>query len=137
MATTKQIPSSFRENVMIDHALSSIQRRTPSGVAMNSRALKLVRQYHRLTQAELAKKLNLSKSFISELEAGNRKPSIDVLEKYAENFKLPLSSLMLFSEQVNSDNWQERSRVFVASKVVKMLEWLEETANDDSPESRA
>ena len=101
---------------------------------MNSRALKLVRQYHRLTQAEVAKKLDLSKSFISELEAGNRKPSIDVLEKYAESFKLPLSSLLLFSEQVNEDNWQTRSSSLVASKVMKMLEWLEETTNEDTSE---
>ena len=87
-----------------------------------------------MTQAELAEKLSLSKSFISELEAGNRKPSLDVLEKYAESFKLPLSGLMLFSEQIDADNWNERARVTVASKVLKMLEWLEETATEDAPE---
>jgi len=110
------------------------QRRSRSGRSMNSRALKLLRQYHRMTQAELAEKLSLSKSFISELEAGNRKPSLDVLEKYAESFKLPLSGLMLFSEQIDADNWNERARVTVASKVLKMLEWLEETATEDAPE---
>lgn len=94
---------------------------------MNNRALKLVRQYHRMSQAGLAEKLELSKSFISELEAGNRKPSIDVLEKYADHFKLPLSSLMLFSEQIEAKDWHHRSRNFVASKVMNMLEWLEET----------
>jgi transcriptional regulator with XRE-family HTH domain len=118
-------------------ALKSEPRREPAGLGMNSRALKLVRQYHRLTQAGLAEKLELSKSFISELEAGNRKPSIDVLEKYADFFRLPLSSLMLFSEQLDSNDWHERSRVFVASKVMKMLEWLEETANDDVSEKQA
>lgn len=99
---------------------------------MNHRALKLIRQYHRLTQADLAKQLELSKSFVSELENGNRKPSLEVLEKYANYFRLPLSSLMLFSEELGSDNWQERSRVFMASKVVKMLEWLEETTHDEA-----
>jgi transcriptional regulator with XRE-family HTH domain len=112
-------------------ALKSELGRASTGLGMNSRALKLVRQYHRLTQAELAEKLELSKSFISELEAGNRKPSLDVLEKYAGFFRMPLSSLVLFSEQLDSSDWHERSRTFVASKVVKMLEWLEETTRDD------
>jgi transcriptional regulator with XRE-family HTH domain len=84
-----------------------------------------------MSQSELSKKLKVSKSYISELEAGNRKPSIDVLEKYAEVFHLPLSSLMLFSEQATSDRWHGRSRDFVASKVLKMLAWLEETTNEN------
>lgn len=104
---------------------------------MNNRALKLVRQYHRLSQAGLAEKLDLSRSFISELEAGNRKPSIDVLEKYAKFFNLPLSSLLLFSEQLGSKDWQEKSRSFVASKVMNMLEWLEETSADDALKEHA
>ncbi|KZD21864.1 transcriptional regulator [Tardiphaga robiniae] len=104
---------------------------------MNNRALKLVRQYHRMSQVGLAEKLELSKSFISELEAGNRRPSIDVLEKYAEHFKLPLSSLMLFSEQLDSKDWHARSRDFVAAKVMNMLEWLEETSAEEASEKRA
>lgn len=114
------------------HALKSKHTGTTSG--MNYRALKLIRQYHRLTQAGLAEELKLSKSFISELENGNRRPSLDVLEKYAAYFQLPLSSLMLFSEELESDSWHERSRAFMASKVVKMLEWLEETSRDSIDE---
>jgi transcriptional regulator with XRE-family HTH domain len=119
----------------IDALKQSGLGRSASSYAMNSRALKLLRQYHRLTQAELAERLSLSKSFISELEAGNRRPSIDVLEKYAENFKLPLSGLMLFSEQIDAQSWHDRSRVVVADKVLKMLEWLEETTNDNAAEN--
>lgn len=119
---------------MVDQALVSSPERMSAGQKMNGRALKLVRQYHRLTQAEVAKRLDLSKSFISELEAGNRKPSIDVLEKYAESFKLPLSSLLLFSEQVGENNWQTHSSQLVANKVMKMLEWLEETTSEENPE---
>lgn len=96
---------------------------------MNHRALKLIRQYHRLTQADLAKHLRLSKSFVSELENGNRKPSLEVLESYADFFQIPLSSFMLFSEEIESNSWHERSRVFMAKKVLKMLEWLEDTAH--------
>lgn len=95
---------------------------------MFHRALKLIRQYHRLSQVELAESLGLSKSFISEIEKdGGKKPSIDVLERYATFFNIPLSSLMLFAEKTEDNNISERSRVHAASKVLKMLEWLEET----------
>lgn len=95
---------------------------------MFNRALKLIRQYHRLTQVQLAEALGLSKSFISELEREDGKtPSIDVLTRYADYFRLPLSSLLLFAERTESSDIGDRSRVFVANKVLKMLEWLEET----------
>lgn len=95
---------------------------------MFHRALKLIRQYHRLSQAELAERLCLSKSFISEIEKeGGKKPSIEVLERYATFFKIPLSSLMLFAERTDDNNLTERSRFYAADKVLKMLEWLEET----------
>ncbi len=95
---------------------------------MYHRALKLIRQYHRLSQVELAQRLDLSKSFVSEIEKdGGKKPSIDVLERYATHFRIPLSSLLLFAERTETSNATERSRVFAADKVLKMLEWLEET----------
>ncbi|MCG6205293.1 helix-turn-helix domain-containing protein [Rhodopseudomonas sp. HC1] len=100
---------------------------------MYDRALKLIRQYHRLSQAELADALKLSRSFVSELEkSGGKRPSIDVLERYAAHFKIPVSSLLLFAEQSDSSSFTERSRVFAADKVMKMLEWLEETTRDES-----
>ncbi len=99
---------------------------------MYDRALKLIRQYHRLSQAELADALKLSRSFVSELEKPNgKKPSIDVLERYASYFRIPISSLLLFAEQSGSSDLRERSRVFAADKVMKMLEWLEATTQDD------
>jgi transcriptional regulator with XRE-family HTH domain len=99
---------------------------------MYDRALKLIRQYHRLSQAELADALNLSRSFVSELEKpGGKKPSIDVLERYASYFKIPVSSLLLFAERSGPSDLRERSRTFAADKVLKMLEWLEETTRDD------
>jgi transcriptional regulator with XRE-family HTH domain len=105
---------------------------------MYYRALKLIRQYHRLSQVELAENLNLSKSFISELEKkGGKRPSIDVLEKYAKFFKIPLSSLLLFAEQTENAKFDDKARVFAADKVLKMLEWLEDTTRVGRSGSRS
>jgi transcriptional regulator with XRE-family HTH domain len=99
---------------------------------MYYRALKLLRQYHRLSQVELAKKIGLSRSFVSELESDSGKnPSVDVLERYASFFGMPMSSLLLFAEESAAPSRTERTRVYAADKVLRMLEWLEETTRDE------
>jgi len=99
---------------------------------MYHRALKLLRQYHRMSQVQLAKELGLSRSFVSELESeGGKKPSIDVLERYAGFFNIPVSSLLLFAERSATSDVTDKTRVYAADKVLRMLEWLEETTHDE------
>jgi len=101
---------------------------------MLNEALRLVRVYHDMSKAELARDLGLSRSFITELEAGSKKVTIDTLEKYAEFFEIPVSSLMLFAERNDSADFSERTRVFVANKALKMLDWVSTISRD--PDSR-
>lgn len=61
---------------------------------MINRALKTIRQFHGLTQAELALKLDMSKSYLSEIESGKKSVGYDLLEKYSELFDVPVSSLV-------------------------------------------
>jgi transcriptional regulator with XRE-family HTH domain len=96
-----------------------------------ARALKLIRDYHRLSQTEMATRVGLSKSYISELESGTKKVSLDVLERYAAEFNIPMSSLVLFAERTESGGASEGARIFAANKVLKMLEWLRDTAHAD------
>jgi transcriptional regulator with XRE-family HTH domain len=92
---------------------------------MYDRALKLIRQYHRLSQVELADKLELSKSYVNDLERNRRQPTLEVLKRYAEAFDMPVSSIQLFAERT-SDSGVERMRAFAADKVLRMLEWIAE-----------
>lgn len=99
---------------------------------MYHRALKLLRLYHRMSQVQLAKEIGLSRSFVSELESDSgKKPSIDVLERYAAFFNIPVSSLLLFAERSTSPDVTDKTRVYAADKVLKMLEWLDETTQDE------
>lgn len=104
---------------------------------MFDRALKVVRQYHRLGQSELADKIGISRSYLNEIEKGKKEPSIDVLRRYSEYFNVPMSSLMLFAE--NSDGSSAGTvREFAADKVLRMLEWLSEGIDDeDATRTRA
>lgn len=91
-------------------------------------ALRLLRRYHGLTQKELADRLGISNSYLSEIETGSKKDSftIELLSRYATVFKMPVSSLMLFSEHLDPARRGERLRVQAASKVLKVLAWLDE-----------
>ncbi|HAT2017019.1 TPA: helix-turn-helix domain-containing protein [Legionella pneumophila subsp. pneumophila] len=92
---------------------------------MINRALKIIRQFHRLTQIDLAMKLDLSKSYLSEIESGKKNISFELLEKYSKIFDIPVSSLVFFSEHLDETNTvPERFRVVIADKLLKLMEWV-------------
>ena len=94
---------------------------------MLNRALKLLRTYHQFTQVELAKRLGISNTYLSEIETGAKVSGIELLEKYAEIFKMPVSSILLFSEKMSEEKKTgEKLRVAAAEKILRLLEWIEE-----------
>jgi transcriptional regulator with XRE-family HTH domain len=50
-----------------------------------------------MTQEELSEAVGLSQNFLSQLENGRRKPSIDTVDSIASVLKQPLHSFFLFS----------------------------------------
>ena len=93
---------------------------------MIGEALRLLRSYHDLSQSQLCAELGLSNSYVSELESGKKLPTLDVLSKYAEHFQIPVSSLLLFSEQLEKTWHVDGVRQLVAKKVLTLLNWVEE-----------
>jgi len=79
-----------------------------------------------MTQEELAKRLEISNNYLSEIESGKKAHAItvDLLGRYAAVFDVPVSSLMLFSEQLDSNRRSEKIRVAMAAKVLKVLDWV-------------
>lgn len=97
---------------------------------MLKRALRLLRVYHHIKQVDLAKRLNISNSYLSEIESGKKSPTIDLVEKYSEVFSIPVSSIMLFSEKLNTNNRHGYNlRFSAAEKILRLLEWIEDSSN--------
>lgn len=96
---------------------------------MLSEALRLLRVYHDMKQKDLARKLGLSNSHISEIEGGNKTPSLEVIEKYAVFFKIPVSSIMFFSEQISEPSGnltiEKKAQNAISSKVLRFLKAIE------------
>lgn len=69
-----------------------------------SERLSALRKGAGMTQAELAKKLGISKSSVSMYECGNREPEFDLLEKMADLLQVDMNVLLGRGEPlVNND----------------------------------
>lgn len=94
---------------------------------MIHRALKLLRTYHHLTQVDLAQSLGISNSYLSEIERGEKAVNFDLINKYAQTFNMPASSILLFSEKVDEcGKSKSKLRIGAADKILRILEWIDE-----------
>lgn len=96
---------------------------------MLSEALRLIRVFHDLKQNELAERLGISKSYLSEIERGKKSPSMEVIQQYASEFRMPVSSILFFSEQLSNTNRElpkpEHLQGLIAGKVISFLQFIE------------
>jgi transcriptional regulator with XRE-family HTH domain len=69
-----------------------------AGNALGSR-IRALRRLKRMTQQELAEKLNLSASQLSNIERGVKEPKPELLEKMAARLNIPREELFIMSER--------------------------------------
>lgn len=91
---------------------------------MQQEALRLVRVFHDMSQTALADRLGISKSYLSEIESGKKSPTLELIQKYAETFGMPLSSLLFFAENLENPSQSNKVRAAIAGKALKMLQWI-------------
>lgn len=98
-------------------------------VTMLHKALRLMRVFHDLSQKDLAEKLDISKSYLSEIESGKKQPTLPLLERYSQVFDVPVSSIMFFSEHIGEKPSHKKLRDAISSKVLKILEFIAERSD--------
>jgi len=93
-------------------------------------ALRLIRVFHDVKQNELAERLGISNSFLSEIESGKKAVSVELIEKYSVEFQIPASSILFFSENLNNPNTvgraADRAKGVIARKVLNFLQLIED-----------
>lgn len=104
---------------------------------MISNALRVIRQYHSLNQTQLAAKLSISTSYLSEIEAGKKEATLDILQRYSNVFDVPLSSLVVFSETLAGEHNISKARSFVSKRMLKILEWIADRDEQNSTKIRS
>lgn len=98
---------------------------------MIGEALRLIRVYNDLSQTQLCSEIGVSNSYLSEIESGKKNATLELLKKYSERFDIPVSSLIFFSENLDSPKITDKIRVGTARKIVAILQWVEQK-NDKS-----
>lgn len=98
---------------------------------MLNKALKLLRVFNELSQTEMAQKLGVTKSWISEIESGRKSPTLNLLQGYADVLEVPISSILFFSEHLENGDAPERTRVFVSRKILAILDYIAARSGGD------
>jgi len=97
---------------------------------MLSEALRLIRVFHDVKQAELAGRLGISKSYLSEIESGKKQPRIELIERYSSEFRISSSSILFFAESLDSPAESaaaaHRARGVIAQKIIRFLKLIED-----------
>jgi len=95
---------------------------------MLNEALRLLRVFHDLNLSELSEKLNISASYLSEIENGKKQPTLDLISKYAELFNTTPSSILFFSEDINKDKRKTNFKDILRKKTIRFLQSIEDAA---------
>lgn len=98
---------------------------------MLHRALRTIREIHRLQQTEIAERLGISRSHLSEIEGGKKAVSMELLSRYADVFDVPPSTFLSFAESLEGSSPERQAN---AQKLLSVLEWV--TENDDGRNER-
>ena len=99
---------------------------------MLGEALRLIRVFHDLKQTEAAARLGISKSYLSEIESEVKGPTLQLIDRYAEVFELPASSILFFAESLQNGSPRDRARTVVAGKMLALLRFIDERARSES-----
>ena len=95
---------------------------------MLGEALRLIRVFHDLKQSELAERLEISQSHLSDIERCRKVPSQEIVARYAKEFDLPISSIWFFDEKLSEGTTQgaiNKARGVVADKILDFLRMIE------------
>jgi transcriptional regulator with XRE-family HTH domain len=86
--------------------------------------LKHIRTFNKLTQLELSSKLGISRSYISQIEKGAKRPTNETLQRYSEAFDVPLSVIYLFAENLGDEEFKNKAKKLLAKNTLRLFDWI-------------
>jgi len=88
-------------------------------------ALRMFRNIHGYKAKELAEQLEISPSYLSEIENDKKMPTFELLQKYSKVFDVKLSTLILFSEEFNENTLSGKAKNTVRQTLFNFMKRLE------------
>ena len=97
---------------------------------MLNEALKYIRKFHGETLKELAASFEVSPSFISEIENGKKKISLDLIEKYSKYYGIKKSAILFFAEDIELNKKRSKSSRFFRDRIIKLLRYIDKLESE-------
>ncbi|MEL7771299.1 MULTISPECIES: helix-turn-helix domain-containing protein [Citromicrobium] len=97
---------------------------------MINEALRLLRLYCRYSQAEMAERLSVAQSMVSDVERGRKNVTMDLLEAYSRAVDIRMSQLLFFAEEIEGEPIARRGQLIVAEKVLQLLDKMKPTERE-------
>lgn len=91
---------------------------------MINEALRLLRLYCGLSQSDMAARLKVTQSMVSDVESGRKGVSMDLLQAYSDAVDVRMSQLLFFAEEIEGEPPARRGRLIVAERVLQLLDRL-------------
>ena len=88
---------------------------------MYGQTLKQLRTVFGYSAKDMSKELDLSASYLSEIENGKKMPSLQILESYARVFNMKLSTIVLLTEEQDKLSQEGKAKIFVRQMMLKTL----------------
>lgn len=86
-------------------------------------SIKKLRKDLSVKQFELANDIGISQTYLSQIEGGTKKPSLDVLEKIASKLDLPLSILFWYGlEREDIKPNRQKAYMFLKPSIDALIE---------------
>lgn len=88
---------------------------------MYGQTLRQLRTVFGYTAKDMSKELDLSASYLSEIENGKKTPSLQTLESYARVLNMKLSTIVLLTEEQDKLSKEGKGKLFVRQMMLKTL----------------
>ena len=97
-----------------------------------SKTLKLLRIFFGYKSVEMAKKLNISQSFLSEVENNKKNATLELLNQYSKVLNIKVSTIVLLAESLENDKSSKKDiKHNLAGIGIKVLKILKENGELD------
>lgn len=83
--------------------------------------LRRTREIYGYKASEMCKMLEISNSYLSEIENNKKQPSMELLEKYSKVYEIKLSSLILLYENYDEAKKESTGDKFIRNLMVNLI----------------
>lgn len=91
---------------------------------MIGETLRLIRVINGVKANDLAKKLDISASYLSLIENGKKRPSLDIIGEYSIIFGVKVSSIMFLDEEMQDSKNGDILRKLTAPTLLSLLRMI-------------